>query len=205
MTAVAILGLCFIFVWSMFSSSSSSVTTRIESFDNIGAPPGSRNTRVNIPAAQSSIKGEDEKKFNGSVTLSAHEHKSEKKDQKEVANVKKEKGGEGALIVSLDQESEEKLEDDGSESEERGKKRYKIKVMSKLAASICWNILAHKTDEVSDVGVKIYQKPDSNDIYELRRKKYPPLCKENDNPDAACTGQSGQRNGPRGLKGIPTG
>ncbi|CAB4265733.1 unnamed protein product [Prunus armeniaca] len=485
MTAVAILGLCFIFVWSMFSSSSSSVTTRIESFDNIGAPPGSRNTRVNIPAAQSSIKREDEKKFNGSVTLSAHEHKSEKKDQKEVANVKKEKGkkklpekvskekhgseesesedsekekededeerevvdgkeealndegevngeetgGEGALIVSLDQESEEKLEDDGGESEERGKKRYKIKgplfdpkahyhwklcstrskhnyipcidmeittgrlqyrhterscprtepmclvplprdgygrpvpwpdskvkilyknvqhpklaafikehswvmesgeyltfpqnqselrggilhylesieemvpdiewgknirvvldigctdsafgaslldkdvlalalglkddlvdlaqvaiergfpalvspfgnrrlpfpsgvfdaihcggctipwhsnggkhllemnrilrpggyfvlstkhdsfedeeVMSKLAASICWNILAHKTDEVSDVGVKIYQKPDSNDIYKLRRKKYPPLCKENDNPDAA--------------------
>ncbi|KAM7517180.1 hypothetical protein LguiA_006763 [Lonicera macranthoides] len=57
--------------------------------------------------------------------------------------------------------------------------------MTKLTASICWNILAHKTDEVSDVGVKIYQKPESNDIYELRRKKVPPLCKENENPDAA--------------------
>ncbi|KAE8100229.1 hypothetical protein FH972_018151 [Carpinus fangiana] len=57
--------------------------------------------------------------------------------------------------------------------------------MSRLTASICWNILAHKTDEVSDVGVKIYQKPESNDIYELRRKKNPPLCKENENPDAA--------------------
>ncbi|CAK9178524.1 unnamed protein product [Ilex paraguariensis] len=56
--------------------------------------------------------------------------------------------------------------------------------MSKLTASICWNILAHKNDEDSDIGVKIYQKPDSNYIYELRRKKVPPLCKENENPDA---------------------
>ncbi|KAK4390692.1 S-adenosyl-L-methionine-dependent tRNA 4-demethylwyosine synthase, partial [Sesamum angolense] len=57
---------------------------------------------------------------------------------------------------------------------------------STLTASICWNILADKTDEVSDIGVKIYQKPETNDIYELRRKKVPPLCKENENPDAAC-------------------
>ncbi|KAK6124527.1 hypothetical protein DH2020_041736 [Rehmannia glutinosa] len=56
---------------------------------------------------------------------------------------------------------------------------------SKLTASICWNILADKTDEISDIGVKIYQKPETNDIYELRRKKVPPLCKENENPDAA--------------------
>ncbi|WCJ35174.1 S-adenosyl-L-methionine-dependent methyltransferases superfamily protein [Euphorbia peplus] len=57
--------------------------------------------------------------------------------------------------------------------------------MIALIASICWNVLAHKTDEVSEVGVKIYQKPEANDIYELRRKKIPPLCKENENPDAA--------------------
>ncbi|CAN1835776.1 Probable methyltransferase PMT28 [Linum perenne] len=57
--------------------------------------------------------------------------------------------------------------------------------MTKLTASLCWNILAHKTDEDSDVGIKIYQKPDSNDIYELRRKKNPPMCKETENPDAA--------------------
>ncbi|CAI0383043.1 unnamed protein product [Linum tenue] len=57
--------------------------------------------------------------------------------------------------------------------------------MTKLTASLCWNILAHKTDEDSDVSVKIYQKPDSNDIYELRRKKNPPICKETENPDAA--------------------
>ncbi|GMY28428.1 probable methyltransferase PMT28 [Fagus crenata] len=57
--------------------------------------------------------------------------------------------------------------------------------MTKLTASICWNILAHKTDDISEVGVKIYQKPESNDIYKLRRNKNPPLCKENEIPDAA--------------------
>ncbi|KAL1207801.1 putative methyltransferase PMT28 [Cardamine amara subsp. amara] len=57
--------------------------------------------------------------------------------------------------------------------------------MTALTASICWNILAYKTDEASEMGVRIYQKPESNDIYELRRKKNPPLCKENENPDAA--------------------
>ncbi|KAG5543207.1 hypothetical protein RHGRI_016082 [Rhododendron griersonianum] len=58
-------------------------------------------------------------------------------------------------------------------------------VMSNLTASICWNILAHKAVEISDVGVKIYQKPVSNDIFELRRKKNPPLCKEDENPNSA--------------------
>ncbi|KAL2458098.1 putative methyltransferase PMT28 [Forsythia ovata] len=57
--------------------------------------------------------------------------------------------------------------------------------LSTLTVSICWNILADKADEVSDIGIKIYQKPESNDLYELRRKKVPPLCKENENPDAA--------------------
>lgn len=56
--------------------------------------------------------------------------------------------------------------------------------MTTLTASICWNVLAHKSDDVGEVGVKIYQKPEGNDIYELRRKKIPPLCKENENPDA---------------------
>lgn len=56
--------------------------------------------------------------------------------------------------------------------------------LSMLTSSICWNILADKSDEVSDIGVKIYQKPETNDIYELRRKKVTALCKENENPDA---------------------
>ncbi|MQL83813.1 hypothetical protein Taro_016315 [Colocasia esculenta] len=57
--------------------------------------------------------------------------------------------------------------------------------MSALIASICWNILAHKNDEESDLGVKVYQRPSSNDIYELRRRNNPPLCKENEKQDAA--------------------
>lgn len=57
--------------------------------------------------------------------------------------------------------------------------------MSKLTASICWNILAHRTDEVSEIGVKTYQRPSSNEIYQLKRKKVPYLCKEDENPDAA--------------------
>nr|XP_009594151.2 uncharacterized LOC104090695 isoform X1 [Nicotiana tomentosiformis] len=57
--------------------------------------------------------------------------------------------------------------------------------MSTLTASICWNILADKTDEISDIRIKLYQKPHANDMYQLRRKKVPPLCKANENPDAS--------------------
>ncbi|XP_024976030.1 probable methyltransferase PMT28 isoform X2 [Cynara cardunculus var. scolymus] len=57
--------------------------------------------------------------------------------------------------------------------------------MSKLTASVGWNVLAHKTDDVSDIGIRIYQKPESNEIYSLRRKKVPPMCKDNENADAA--------------------
>lgn len=62
---------------------------------------------------------------------------------------------------------------------------FSLPAMTTLIASICWNVLAHKSDDVGEVGVKIYQKPEGNDIYELRRKKVPPICKENENPDAA--------------------
>ncbi|CAA3030358.1 probable methyltransferase PMT28 [Olea europaea subsp. europaea] len=57
--------------------------------------------------------------------------------------------------------------------------------LSKLTVSVCWNILADKVDEVSDIGVKVYQKPESNNLYRLRRKRDPPMCKENENTDAA--------------------
>jgi hypothetical protein len=59
-----------------------------------------------------------------------------------------------------------------------------VPAMTALTASICWNVLAHKSDDVGEIGVRIYQKPEGNDIYELRRKKIPPICKENENPDA---------------------
>ncbi|KAJ8540993.1 hypothetical protein K7X08_001809 [Anisodus acutangulus] len=67
-------------------------------------------------------------------------------------------------------------------------KRTSIEVeeaMSTLTASICWNILADKTDEISDIRINLYQKPQANYIYQLRRKKVPPLCKSDQNPDAS--------------------
>ena len=199
MTAVAVLGLCFIFVWSMFSSTSSSVVSQRESFDDI-AEPVSTNTKPSNSGTQSKKKQvenhesskedkrvkvesdldrKDDKRVNGSVALVVEEeHKYGKKDEKEVAKEKREKGkklpqgvakkndepkqseaedsqkekeeleeeevldgedgididgedngdkeGDSDLAESVDQESEEKLEDGGGESRNRGRKR-KIK------------------------------------------------------------------------------
>lgn len=52
-------------------------------------------------------------------------------------------------------------------------------------SAICWNVLAHKTDDVSEVGIRVYQRPASNDIYELRRRREPRFCKEDENQDAS--------------------
>ncbi|WOK99568.1 putative methyltransferase PMT28 [Canna indica] len=57
--------------------------------------------------------------------------------------------------------------------------------MSALISSVCWNNLAHKTDEVSETSIRIYQRPTSNDVYEIRATKKPPFCRENENQDAA--------------------
>uniref|UniRef100_A0A0C9S9P0 TSA: Wollemia nobilis Ref_Wollemi_Transcript_7296_3157 transcribed RNA sequence n=1 Tax=Wollemia nobilis TaxID=56998 RepID=A0A0C9S9P0_9CONI len=57
--------------------------------------------------------------------------------------------------------------------------------MSSLTASICWNLLAKKSDGINEVGVAIYQKPTSNHCYEARRQNEPPLCAEADDPNAA--------------------
>ncbi|KAJ4800781.1 S-adenosyl-L-methionine-dependent methyltransferases superfamily protein [Rhynchospora pubera] len=57
--------------------------------------------------------------------------------------------------------------------------------MRKLLASISWLILAHKTNDESEMGVRVYQRPASNDIFTLRRSKNPPFCKEDEKPDIA--------------------
>lgn len=57
--------------------------------------------------------------------------------------------------------------------------------MSKLLASISWIILAHNTNDESEMGIRVYQRPASNDIYELRTSKNPPFCKEDEKPDLA--------------------
>ncbi|KAJ1701736.1 hypothetical protein LUZ63_001515 [Rhynchospora breviuscula] len=57
--------------------------------------------------------------------------------------------------------------------------------MRKLLASISWLILAHKTNDESEMGIRVYQRPASNDIFTLRRSKNPPFCKEDENQDIA--------------------
>ncbi|KAJ4747328.1 S-adenosyl-L-methionine-dependent methyltransferases superfamily protein [Rhynchospora pubera] len=57
--------------------------------------------------------------------------------------------------------------------------------MRKLLASISWLILAHKTNDENEMGVRVYQRPASNDIFTLRRSKNPPFCKEDEKPDIA--------------------
>lgn len=59
------------------------------------------------------------------------------------------------------------------------------KAMSSLTASICWDLLAKKSDGINEVGVAIYRKPTSNHCYESRRNNDPPLCAEADDPYAA--------------------
>ncbi|XP_050363706.1 probable methyltransferase PMT28 isoform X2 [Argentina anserina] len=110
MAAVAILGLCFIFVWTMFSSPSNSATTRIESFDNIEQPPGSSSKRVSSSGV---------KKVNGSVALGRHEHKSEEREKKkDVANAKNERVKKKKLPEKeLSKEKEEKEGDEEEEAE----------------------------------------------------------------------------------------
>jgi len=131
MAAVIILGLCFIFVWSMFSSSSSSVVTQRESFDDI-AEPVSSNARTKSSGTQSNKKGvqnhglskedkkekvepdlgrKDEKKVNGSVALVVKEHKPSKKDGKDVATEKKVKH-----IKEVDEENDGSKDSEGENS-----------------------------------------------------------------------------------------
>ncbi|XXG87124.1 hypothetical protein AAC387_Pa11g1889 [Persea americana] len=57
--------------------------------------------------------------------------------------------------------------------------------MSSLTKSMCWDLVSKKYDKVNKVGVAIYRKPSSNDCYQERMEAVPPLCEENDDPDAA--------------------
>nr|QTZ19597.1 putative methyltransferase PMT28 [Bixa orellana] len=96
MTAVGVLGLCFIFIWSVFSSPSTSLTVQRESFDDI-AEPVSSSAKVRSFGSQSKerepqqhdstkqdkkvkvdsgLKGKNERNVNRSASLSVNEHKS---------------------------------------------------------------------------------------------------------------------------------
>ncbi|KAK9991040.1 hypothetical protein SO802_026025 [Lithocarpus litseifolius] len=59
------------------------------------------------------------------------------------------------------------------------------KAMSSLTASMCWELVTIKKDKLNSVGAAIYRKPTTNDCYNQRKHKRPPMCKEDDDPNAA--------------------
>ncbi|KAG8373242.1 hypothetical protein BUALT_Bualt11G0003300 [Buddleja alternifolia] len=57
--------------------------------------------------------------------------------------------------------------------------------MSNLTVSMCWELVTIKKDKINSIGAAIYQKPDSNDCYENRKQSNPPMCQNDDDPNAA--------------------
>eukprot|EP00262_Sarcandra_glabra_P014217 TRINITY_DN40_c2_g1_i1.p1 TRINITY_DN40_c2_g1~~TRINITY_DN40_c2_g1_i1.p1 ORF type:complete len:929 (+),score=217.13 TRINITY_DN40_c2_g1_i1:146-2932(+) len=59
------------------------------------------------------------------------------------------------------------------------------KAMTSLTRSMCWDLVTIKKDRLNSVGAAIYRKPTSNECYENRKRNNPPMCKEEDDPNAA--------------------
>ncbi|OVA20386.1 putative S-adenosyl-L-methionine-dependent methyltransferase [Macleaya cordata] len=59
------------------------------------------------------------------------------------------------------------------------------KEMSKLTISMCWELFTIKKDKLNSIGAAVYRKPISNDCYEQRKHNSPPMCKNDDDPNAA--------------------
>ncbi|RDX60704.1 putative methyltransferase PMT27, partial [Mucuna pruriens] len=59
------------------------------------------------------------------------------------------------------------------------------KQMSALTKSICWELVTIKKDALNQVGAAFYRKPLSNECYEQREQNQPPMCKDDDDPNAA--------------------
>eukprot|EP00250_Pteridium_aquilinum_P016466 c23115_g1_i1 orf=463-2748(-) len=59
------------------------------------------------------------------------------------------------------------------------------KDMVALTTAMCWKRVAKFVDESTGIGAAIFQKPITNDCYENRKKDFPPMCDEDDKPDAA--------------------
>ncbi|KAI3861591.1 hypothetical protein MKW98_000543 [Papaver atlanticum] len=59
------------------------------------------------------------------------------------------------------------------------------KAMSKLTISMCWELFTIKKDRLNSVGAAIYRKPTSNECYEQRKHNDPPMCKGDDDANAA--------------------
>lgn len=57
--------------------------------------------------------------------------------------------------------------------------------MSSLTANMCWELVTIQKDKLNSIGAAIYRKPRSNDCYEQRKHDSPPMCKNDDDPNAA--------------------
>ncbi|MED6220943.1 hypothetical protein PIB30_049699 [Stylosanthes scabra] len=57
--------------------------------------------------------------------------------------------------------------------------------MTALTKSMCWELVTINKDELNRVGAAFYRKPTSNKCYEQREQNQPPLCKDDDDPNAA--------------------
>ncbi|KAF5753017.1 dehydration-responsive family protein [Tripterygium wilfordii] len=59
------------------------------------------------------------------------------------------------------------------------------KAMSSLTRSMCWDLVTIQKDKLNSIGAAIYRKPTTNECYEKRKHKSPPLCKTDDDPNAS--------------------
>ncbi|KAL2333751.1 hypothetical protein Fmac_014964 [Flemingia macrophylla] len=57
--------------------------------------------------------------------------------------------------------------------------------MSELTKSMCWELVTIKKDALNQVGAAFYRKPTSNECLEQRKQNQPPICKDDDDPNAA--------------------
>jgi Putative S-adenosyl-L-methionine-dependent methyltransferase len=57
--------------------------------------------------------------------------------------------------------------------------------MLALTKSMCWKMVSRTKDKVNRAGLAIFRKPTDNSCYETRVEADPPLCEDNDDPDAS--------------------
>ncbi|XP_058771280.1 probable methyltransferase PMT27 [Vicia villosa] len=59
------------------------------------------------------------------------------------------------------------------------------KQMKALTKSMCWDLVTIKNDTLNQVGAAFFRKTSSNECYEQREQSQPPMCKDDDDPNAA--------------------
>jgi len=177
MAAVTVLGLCFIFVWGVFSSSSSSVTSQRESFEDIAEPVSSSSSHKPQKLRDESKKGgESEKKSksngNGSSHSSAtrphseqHRGKDNKKEKKHVHKEDKEKGNHQGLENPQPQHGQEEKEKVKEEVEVEGEEE-KVDHESEVEVDVDADGGSDLAESVDKDGSEVVEE----DVEELRKK-----------------------------------